>query len=263
MKKTFFLISIFCSTQFILSQAPSSFPTLNVANKFTSFTSNYEELSFTRNFKNNVKTLNPNEFFVNGRIVNAENLDGSIYWSENFKKGKIIDNKDEAVVDVYLRYRILDDKFEIKSDLNDSKLYTLERSNRYDLMIDNTVFTFLTDLPIKINGANNGYSIVMVVPETDKAGLYKRISQEFVPGKKSVNPLKPDEEAELEKNVTYFLEFNSATRVIEPNKRKAAEAFPNHREEIEVFIDEQDLKFKDDHVEEDLIRLVNYYNKIR
>ena len=70
------------------------------------------------------------------------------------------------------------------------------------------------------------------------------------------------EKAKLETEVFYFIEVNETITQIEPHKRRAADAFPSHQDQLEEYIKDNRLKFRGDDEEKDLIQLVKYYNSI-
>ena len=263
MKKLLFLLFILISTSSFaqllnFSQAPTVIQTQNKA--FVKPTSEWEKvLDKNDDFNNNVKN-NTNYFFKDGKKIKNVEVIGDMYLTSDFKKAKIIDKETGEVINLFLRYRIFDDTFEARKAAEDENTLFIERSNQYDIKYDDLHFVFINKLPVFINEANNGY--VLVMAQNDKISLCKRISQKYVPGQKSSSPMESDKEARLLNRENYFIAVNNILTEVEPHKRKAYKAFPDHQKELKQFIKEQNLKFKDSSKDEDLKKLVNYYGNL-
>lgn len=208
---------------------------------------------------------NNNIINAEGKMVNTADMKGSPYWNDDFVSGKIIDKKNEKTLNVFLRYRIFDDIFEIKKTKTDSKILNMRRSNNFEVVLNNKKFVFLKNLPVKINGAYNGYSMVLAQPKEGEEGvtLYKRMSETYIPGQKAKSSYDREKKAELERKDYYFIKIGDMLYSIEPNKRKAADAFPSQTKRLENFIGNNNLKFNNGNQDRDLMRLVNYYNKLK
>lgn len=225
----------------------------------TSISQFQQMVSTTNNFNNNIKN-NTNYFIKNGQKVENTDVIGSMYYDDDFKKGKVIDKESGQVISVYLRYRIYDDTFEAKKSPEEEETLIMERNPKYDVVIEDTKFTFINRLPIFINKANNGYLIVL--NENEDGQVLKRISQKFTPGQKSNTAMTSDKKPRLRNEENYFISLNDEIFAIEAHKRRAADAFPDHNKELEKYIKKNKLKFRRSNEEKDLITLIKYYNEV-
>ncbi|WP_146240755.1 hypothetical protein [Mesonia algae] len=258
MKRLLFLIIIMISTSSFaqllnFNEAPTPIPMWKP-------TSEWEKtISKNDDFNNNVKN-NTNYFIRDGKKIRNVDVIGDMYLSPDFHKARIIDKVSGEVINVYLRYRIFDDTFEARKSTDDEATLFLERSNQYDIKYNNLHFVFINKLPVFINEANNGY--VLVLSENEKISLCKRLSQKYIPGQKTNSPMESDKKARLINKENYFININNILIEVEPDKRNAYKAFPNHQKELKQFIKDHKLKFKESSKDEDLIKLVSYYKKL-
>lgn len=200
----------------------------------------------------------------NGEIViNTKDLDGTPYWNENFAMGKIISTKDNSSIVAFIRYRIFDDIFEIKKEKNDADILIMKRSKDYNVLLNNEEFTFLKNLPIEINGAYNGYAMILVTAKNGEgATLYKRFSKEYHPEVKPKGSYDRGKKASLESANFYFIKVHDQLHLIEPDRKEAYKAFPDHNEQLKDYIKDEKLRFRKDEIESDLIKLITYYNTL-
>jgi len=264
MKKLLYLLPI------ILLSTPSFAQLLNFSQKpiviprgtalITSQTEWDKALNKIDDFNNNLK--NNTNYFINKKGEKVENVEviGDMYLDNDFHKAKIIDTKSGEVINLFLRYRIFDDSFEARKAADDENTLIMERTNQFDIKYDDRHFVFINKLPVFINKANNGY--VLVMAENDEISLIKRISQKYVPGQKAKSAMESDKKPRLLNNENYFIAVDNKLTEVEPHKRKAYKAFPNHQKELKEFIKEQNLKFKDSSRDEDLNKLVNFYGNL-
>lgn len=201
----------------------------------------------------------------NGKVViNTKDIKGTPYWSEDFVAGKIISNKDNSSLQAFIRYRIFDDVFEVKKEKNDNEIMVMKRSSTFDILLNNKRFTLLTDLPVKINGAYNGYGMTMVQPTSGEGvSLYKRMSKEYHPEVPAKGPYDRAEKAELESIDFYFVGINGQLHQIIPDRREAYKAFPDKNDLLKNYIKKERLRFRNDEIDQDLTTLVNYYNSLQ
>lgn len=250
MKRITFILALFTFT-FSFAQTPAVAP--------QSMSQFQKMVSTTDNFNNNIKN-NTNYFIKDGQKIENSNVIGSMYYDEDFKKGEVIDKESGQVISVYLRYRIYDDTFEAKKSPEEEETLIMERNPKYDIVIEDTKFTFINKLPIFINKANNGYLIVL--NKDEEGQLLKRISQKFSPGQKSNTSMTSDKKPRLRNEENYFISVNDELFSIEAHKRRAADAFPDHNKELEKYIKKNRLKFRRKSEEKDLITLIKYYNEV-
>jgi hypothetical protein len=143
---------------------------------------------------------------------------------------------------------------------------TIKRGTGYDIQMNSQKFTFVNDLPMKINGTNSGYAMEMI-KNKNGASLYKRMSQTFNEARRQQRSAYGSnngrEQPSVKTSTDYFIKIDGKTTVIEPSKRKADNAFPNHQNQLENYISNKNLRFRGDSKDTDLARLVNYYNSLQ
>lgn len=223
----------------------------------------YNQAGFSQNAKDYIETSSSKK--VNDKDVDViladPNLKGSPYANQNFIKGEIIDKSIEKKIDVYLRYRIIDDVIQVKSNSTNNDIYILSRSTKNEALIGESLYLFLENYPIQMNGTSNGYALVLN-NRNKSAILLKRQVQEYIASKEAQNSYSSNTPAKLNTSIYYFIKTNDEIIQIEPHKKRAADAFPDHKKELENYIKDKKLKFRGDDEEKDLIELVEYYNTL-
>lgn len=223
----------------------------------------YNQSGFSQNAKdyietNNSKKVNDKDIKV---IIVDPNLKGSPYANQNFIKGEVIDKQNNKKIDVYLRYRIIDDVIQVKSNSTNNNIYILSRSPKNEALIGQSLYLFLENYPIQMNGTSNGYALVLN-SINKSAILLKRQVQEYIASKEAENSYSSNTPAKLNTSTYYFIKINDEIIQIEPHKKRAADAFPDHKKELENYIKDKKLKFRGDDEEKDLIELIEYYNTL-
>ena len=231
-----------------------------IAQSYQTISDLNQMVSTADNFNNNIK--NNTNYFTDGvNRIESQDVIGSIYLDKNFQKGKIIDIEKGIVIDAYLRYRIIDDTFEVKTKPSDTETILMDRSSKFDIRLGEKSFTFLNNQPISLKGTRNGY--VMIHTEKDNVSLYQRLTQDYIPGEKAQTAMESDRKPRLNNNNHYFLKISNNITEIIPHKKEAYKAFPNHQDELKDYIKDQKLKFKSDDQTEDLTKLVEYYASLK
>lgn len=202
---------------------------------------------------------------IGGKKMNFNRIDGSPYMTKEFQKGEIVDHSKDRTITAYVRYRILDDMFEVKKTPRSQSSMTIKRGNNFTISTDNKKFVFLENLPVKINGTNSGYAVEMISDENG-ASLYKRMSQTFNEGRKQQRSAygknNGRQDPSIETSTDYFVKINGKLSLLKASKRRAANAFPDHKKQLENYIDNKNLRFRGDKTDMSLARLVNYYNSL-
>ena len=219
---------------------------------------NHQDLTIFSNMK-----AEKDKLLVDGKFVNTSTIQGSPYFEDKFKKGYIKDLQNDKIINANLRYRIFDDMFEIQPNSNSEELSILKRSKNYSIKINDKIFVFEENFPIEMRGVNNGYALILSNNNDSKKGavLYKRITQEYIEAKKNSTTYSNSKSRLINKDY-YFIKTNDEIIQIEPHKKRAADAFPDHQKELENYIKDKKLKFRGDDEEKDLIELVEYYNTL-
>lgn len=208
-----------------------------------------------------------NNIDVENKKINFSEIKDSPFWDDDFVRGQILVKQDgeEKIISAFIRYRIFDDMFEVKKNKTDpdSQITTMKRSKDIAVKLKDKKFVLLMNLPITIRGVRNGYSMILVAPKKDgDATLYKRLSQKFIPAKAPKNPYDTGKKARLDENDFYFVKIDGQLYNVEPHKKKAFKNFPDHNKELKGFISKNKMKFKNKTKDQDMIRLVNFYNTL-
>ncbi|MBW2962427.1 hypothetical protein [Mesonia aestuariivivens] len=203
------------------------------------------------------------KLMVDGKFVNTSVIQGSPYLEDKFKNGAIKNLQNDKIITTNLRYRIFDDMFEIQANSDSEELSVLKRSKNYSIKINNKSFVFVENFPIKMKGVYNGYVLILSNNNDPKDGvvLYKRIIQQYIEAKKKANSYS-NSKSRLVNEEYYFIAIDDKILQIEPNRKKAADAFPNHNSKLDKYIKDNKIKFRGNDEESDLIKLVEYYNTL-
>ncbi|MDR6300191.1 hypothetical protein [Mesonia maritima] len=203
-----------------------------------------------------------NKIKLGQTYIDLSNLSNSPYLHEEFSPGQIIDKEKKRKIKAYIRYRIIDDVFEVKKSIDDDELHVLQRSEKYDVLLNtDEMFTFQYNLPVLIHGSNSGY-VEVLVNNDDKVSLYKRLGQTYNPGQEARSSYQKGKAPSISTETYYMIKIGNRAYSIEPHKRKAADAFPDKNEILEDYIKDNKLKFRGDDEEKALIQLVEYYNSL-
>lgn len=185
--------------------------------------------------------------------VTLDDIEGSPYLNDEFIKGSVIDSSNIHYVDVPLRYNIFNKKIEFK--LSDGPVQVLadpdriERVEYGEIVLENTPFLNGSKvknefLLVKEKGNASLYAMPEVYFEAAKApGAY----QDAVPARFLKRPNE------------YYIRVNSEPAVLMKRKKDLSEVFPDHKKEIESFINKNNVK---PNKEESLTELVQYYNSL-
>lgn len=199
-------------------------------------------------------------------VKDLSNVNGSPYWNDDFKKGIVhLKSKDNSTSG-FLRYRIFDDVFEYKEALNSSdETYVLDHSRDVEMTLEGNTFVWLMNLPAAGEGQSmkEGYALILERGEDENdVTLYKRFKLIYTPAEAKSNSYEMPNKAQLKGDSYYMVGINDNLVMANPSKKKATDAFPDHKAELQKYIKDNKLKFKKKNREEDLIELVKYYNSL-
>ena len=127
---------------------------------------------------------------------------GTPYKDKNFKNGTILKNGTPIAKNIGLRYNASKDLFEVKksSVLKDDQAKVLKNSSDLSIKLGNENYVFLAP---NENNANQGY--FLVVYNSSKTSLYKKIKKEYIPEQKAYTSLASNIAANYkEKQVLYL-----------------------------------------------------------
>jgi hypothetical protein len=202
-----------------------------------------------------------NDSYITQRSIskplNGYEYTGSPYENQAFQNGNVYRDGKILASNVALRYNVLRDEFEIKNSINSSNYdaKVLLQSPDVYVKIMNQMYIFI---PKKNPDAVGGYFEVLL--EGPSVSLYKKLSKEFIEGKKSINSISSDIlPMYREKEDLYFM--NEANELVElPNSRNGRiNSFAQHKKELKQYIREEKINVSKIG---DLKKLLVYYNSI-
>lgn len=200
-------------------------------------------------------------FPENSEKINLKNVDGSIYENEEFKEGILYDTEKDRNLQLFVRFDVFNDRFEVKENDYSKDIFILDRTDNFKIFFKESPekrFVFFNSLPINDN--NNGYLYKLI---DNDLKLFKHYTKMYYPPEPAKNSYESSKKARLVDNVSYFIqneEFNFIE--VNLNKRKIIDDFPAHQKELKNYIKDKKLKFRGDDEEKDLIQLVEYYNTL-
>lgn len=197
---------------------------------------------------------------ADNQFIPFSELARSPFLNDEFVQGQVFVKTTDKVFPALLRYHIFDDKFEVKKSPTEEAYFDLNRDPQIDVVLQGKRFEILENLPINIRGTNSGYGLVMVKEGSDKASLYKRISQTYVHGTPDEGLYKKGKKPTLEDHEDYFVKIEGKFYHIKSDKKEAPQSFPNHQKELKTYIKNNKLKFRKKTMDDDITQLVNYYN---
>jgi hypothetical protein len=183
-----------------------------------------------------------------------EEINGSPYSQEEFQKGELITHDSIRYVNVMLRYNIFTDEVEYQLG---GKVFSLANplDFRY-IIIDEDVFVYY---PFQTGTGviKKGYFQLI---HLGKALLLKKMKVSYQPPEapQAYGEAKPARF--LKGSDAYFIRFlDRMPEEIAFSRNKLLRVFPDYQHELDVFIKNKRLRFRN---EEDLIRLLDYYNEL-
>ncbi|WP_420320842.1 hypothetical protein [Flagellimonas sp.] len=191
------------------------------------------------------------ESLVNAIINNAQrpsntidlsNIEGSPYYTDNFKKGQLF-YKNDLMGSFYLRYNAFQDQMEIKnSDLAEEQFQFLVQSNDIRTMVDGKEIQYFT---FKATDGLQGNSYFTKEFTGDKYVLYSNMRKKYSPAKASTNSLAQSIPAKFIDDVSVFYgsKGEASLMAIPKKKKDFLEIFPyNNRPAIKKYIRDKRLR---------------------
>jgi hypothetical protein len=201
-------------------------------------------------------------------VKNSE-VEGSFFMNDEFIKGVVYDSYKDTKTELYLRYDVFNDIFEIQLNKNESSIKKLKRSTNFEYILGDEKFV-LIQAPSVINKehyvSGNGY-VSEIKKFTDKdVALYKRYIKKYSPPVKAETMYDRDKPGILRNRSYYILKNDNTYKEIDLKKRKVLDAFPKaYQRKLKKFMKSNKLKFRgsDDEEEKQAIKLVKYFSEIK
>jgi hypothetical protein len=205
----------------------------------------------------------------NGKVIDLDNLDGSIYLNEEFEPGLVIDTSKDQELKAMLRYNIFKDQVEINLIKKKDEISVLKRSTNYEYILNGDRIKLFFNDKIFRGGKDNGYLFILgnTSFEGQQVNLYKKYYQNYTPPKKASSTYVQPKPASLENASEYYIsEDGKNFNLVEANRRNILDAFDSkYRSDLKDFIKSKNFKFRgnDIEVENEIKRLVYFYNTLR
>jgi hypothetical protein len=229
----------------------------------------YSQVSMYNGFTD-YRTLADTDYMNNlrgdkGKLKISE-IRGTPYLIDSFQSGSVIDTITNTKASAYLRFDVFNDVFEIQVKLGDQKLMKLDRSPRFQYVLNDEKFVLIqTD---KINDdhyiAGNGYAVELTSPEFDVV-LYKRYTKKFNPGKKAETSYGTSMPSRINDETVYLIKSKNEFKLADSHRKRILEIFPkDKRGKIEKYIKNKKLKFRgsEKEIDQDMIQTIRYYNSL-
>ncbi len=207
-----------------------------------------------------VDTPTTNDYLTNKSIRINNDIDraGTPYAEENFQSGNIYKNGKVVASNVALRYNVLRDELEVKSNMSmaDAQAKVLQRDTDIYVRILNDVFVY-----IKPTAEDSKSGYFKVLYEGEKYHLYQKFTKEFIEGKKAINSVaqdvpptyKGDEEL-------YLVPVNGKPIELSGSRNSKLKSFPTHNKQLKKYVKENNLNINKDY---SLEKLVAHYNTLK
>jgi len=182
---------------------------------------------------------------------------GTPYKEKNFKNGTILKNGAPIAKNIGLRYNASKDLFEVKksSVLKNDQAKVLKNSSDLSIKLGNENYVFLAP---NENNANQGY--FLVVYNSSKTSLYKKIKKEYIPEQKAYTSLASNIAANYKEKQVLYLHYSDGLLIELPgSKSKRLKAFGDKSKEVKVFVKENKINLNK---EAGLIEVIKYCNTL-
>ncbi len=203
-------------------------------------------------------TENTNEeiqnYTIRAKSINLDNTKGSPFENDEFVLGSILSDNSTLISNVYLRYNAHQDEFQIKPTLNvpDMNVQAIKKSTDFFIKMGDEIYTY--KLP---QDGFGGYYQILV--EGNNVDLLKKISKKFIEGQNSVTMMTGNHPNRLIDESSYVVSKDNKIIEVTGSKNKILEAIAgDQKNELKKYTKSEKLNVKK---EEDLIKVVNYYNE--
>lgn len=167
---------------------------------------------------------------------------GSKYLDENFSRGFILDRSKDQKIEAYLRYNILYDAFEWKSD-QDEMASVVKRVGNIDVVYNNGLYVFKEFID-KDNSRKEGY--LKKIGSYDGMSFMKRYVIKPTAPREAKTQYEEYEPGRLVQEASYFKMGKDNFTLFEFKKRNILKLFPDNEARVKEIIKEEKLKFRDD-----------------
>lgn len=182
---------------------------------------------------------------------------GSPYANKAFQAGFVFKDGKILASNVGLRYNAARDEFEIKKSVNTSNYAAkvLVKSEDIYVKIMNRLYVYIDK-----NKENETGGYYEVLHDGERMSLYKKISKEFIEGKKAVNSIATDILPMYKEREKLFLLNENGELSELPNSRNGRiNSFNSNKKQVKQQIRDEKLNINKSY---DLIKVLRYYDSL-
>ena len=197
---------------------------------------------------------------VNREAKPPENIRGSYYFQQEFKKARVVYFGEELKGEVYLRYNAYTDEMEFwKGEPGQKKVEEiLLKSAKVDCEIEGEYYKLLPYRSKVNNFPLIGYLIVL--NDGAKYKLYLQRKKVFMDETKARTSLEQSLPARFVDDITLYYSIGDETPLpLRKSKRGLAKIFKGQEKELKEFLKRENIRLK---TNEDYVKVFAYFNKI-
>ncbi len=186
-----------------------------------------------------------------------KNTKGSIYNDKEFQRGSIFVDGKLTISNVGLRYNAQSEEIEYKKQINSqgTVVNVLKKSENIEAQILNDLYVYR---PSPAKKFKDGYLIVL--EENQKITVFKKLSKEFVEGKKSANSYTRDVPDSFKEREMLFIKISGEDIKEAPKSNgKRKKIFSSNTEKVFTYIKNEKLNLRKD---EDFIKALKFYSTL-
>ncbi len=211
--------------------------------------------------QNVTEEISTNQFLSSKNITlnpEAVHFAGSAYEDDEFVNGVIFKNGEILATNVGLRYNAFRDEMEVKANLNAPDATAKVMIKHPDIYVKmlNKLFVFS---PTAEGMSRPRY--FMVLTEGDHAGLYKKITKEYIEGSEAMTSLTRDIPTTYKEKETYYLvdKKSGAFEEFPSSKSGKFNLFKDKKKEVKNYAKVEGLNINKEWA---LKKVVAYYNTL-
>lgn len=186
-----------------------------------------------------------------------KNLQGSVYANKEFQNGSVFKDGKVVANNVGLRYNVQKEEIELLNSVNSPATVAnvIKATESVHVRILNNVYVYLIS-----NDENVRDGYYQVMEEGEKLTVYKKITKQYVEGKKSINSVARDIPDMYKQKEQYFVAVkNEGLKKLPKGKSKRKKLFTAKENEMKTFIDSKKLNLRKN---ADFYQAIAHYNTL-
>ncbi|WP_321280874.1 hypothetical protein [Marinifilum fragile] len=184
-------------------------------------------------------------------FASLKEVEGQIFFNEDWVKGKIYFNTEYTVSDVPIKYLVKGGKMLIH---HKGEILAVSNPQTMDSIIINKHKFIYAQL---MYGNNVKYDYMELLGGDEKLQILKYYTCRFIKGRDVSSYTAPDPDRYVLKKEYYIRRSNGVAELIKVNKKSILQLLADKSENVKTFVKKNKLKIGK---ENDLIQIFNYYN---